>query len=208
VTHSQNGVQHAIKLEAITIFWMLFETGGSIGAGLFSRSMLLIAFGADSVIEIASAVLLYWRLSKEVHSESSELLQIDKIEEKVTRISGYLLYILAIYVILQSAYGLMHHHSADTSFLGVIIAVLAAVGMPVLARAKIRIANEIGSGALRADAMETFTCGYLSWVLLGGLIANAALRWWWLDNVAALILVPFLLKEGAEAVTGKCSCQH
>ncbi len=89
---------------------------------------------------------------------------------------------------------------------GIIIAGVAAFGMPLLARAKIRVADKIGSRALRADAMETFTCGYLSWALLAGLIANAALHWWWLDSAAALAVVPLLMKEGREAVTGECRC--
>ena len=84
---------------------------------------------------------------------------------------------------------------------------MAALGMPILARAKIRVADQIGSKALRADAMETFTCGFLSWVLLAGLVGNALLHWWWLDSVAALMLVPFLVKEGREAIAGGCSCR-
>jgi divalent metal cation (Fe/Co/Zn/Cd) transporter len=76
--------------------------------------------------------------------------------------------------------------------------------MPVLARAKLRLAQEIGSRALRADAMESLTCGTLSWVLLAGLLANAALHWWWLDSAAALALIPFLIREGREAIAGEC----
>lgn len=78
--------------------------------------------------------------------------------------------------------------------------------MPILARAKIRVADRIGSKALWADAMETFTCGFLSWVLLAGLVASALLHWWWLDSVAALVLVPLLVKEGREAISGECGC--
>ena len=129
-------------------------------------------------------------------------------ERKTSRISGYLLYAFAVYVVLQAAYGLLHRRTAETSWPGIAVAVVAAFGMPLLARAKIRVADKIGSPALRADAMETFTCGYLSWALLAGLAASAALHWWWLDSAAALIIVPLLLKESREAVSGKCNCHE
>ncbi|HAF03505.1 MAG TPA: cation transporter, partial [Spartobacteria bacterium] len=95
-------------------------------------------------------------------------------------------------------------NSAETSFLGMGIAVVAAVGMPILARAKLRIADQIGSGALRADAVETLTCGYLSWLLLIGLVANAFLHWWWLDSAASFAIVPILVREAKEALAGEC----
>lgn len=196
----------ALRLEGLTLAWMLIEASVSIGAGVVAHSVLLLAFGIDSIIELASAGLLYHRLSIEIRMAPNELAGIEALEQRASRIGGLLLYSLALYVVLQSAYGLLHRHTAAVSFLGLAVAVIAALGMPVLARAKIRIADEIGSKALRADAMETFTCGFLSWVLLAGLGANALLHWWWLDSVAALALAPFLIKEGREAISGECSC--
>ena len=107
---------------------------------------------------------------------------------------------------MSSAYKLFYRGGSDESYVGLAIALVAAVGMPVLARAKIRVADEIGSRALRADAMESFTCGYMAWVLLAGLGANALLHWWWLDGAGALVLVPLLIKEGREAYSGRCEC--
>jgi divalent metal cation (Fe/Co/Zn/Cd) transporter len=199
-------LQRALKLEALTLAWMALEAVGAIGGGIAARSVLLLAFGADSVIELVSAALLYRRLSFEAHSTPEDMLHIEAIEQKTARASGYLLYALAVYVVVQSGYGLLHCHAAENSWLGLAVAVVAALGMPLLAKAKLRAAEEIGSKALRADAMETFTCGYLSWVLLAGLAANALLHWWWLDSVAALVLVPFLIKEGREAISGECAC--
>jgi divalent metal cation (Fe/Co/Zn/Cd) transporter len=168
--------------------------------------VLLIAFGADSVIELLSAGLLYFRLSREAKAAREDSEKIAGLEERISRISGWLLYALALYVVLQSGFGLLNRHTSEISYLGLGVAVGAALGMPVLARAKLRIADEIGSKALRADAMETFTCGFLSWVLLAGLVANALLHWWWLDCGAALVLVPFLIREAREALNGECSC--
>ena len=99
-------------------------------------------------------------------------------------------------------------HAAEPSGWGIGVAVVAALGMPALARAKIRVAEQIGSRALRADAMESLTCGYLAWVLLVGLAANALLRWGWVDGAAALVLIPFLVKEGREAIAGECCGCH
>jgi divalent metal cation (Fe/Co/Zn/Cd) transporter len=203
-----NQMQSALRLEGLTLVWMVVEASVSIGAGIVAHSVLLLAFGVDSIIELASAGLLYFRLSKEAHAESGDMASIAALEEKASRISGRLLYLLALYVVLQSGYGLLHRNAAETSLAGLTVAVVAALGMPVLAKAKLRIADQIGSKALRADAMETFTCGFLSWVLLAGLGANALLHWWWLDSMAALVLVPFLIKEGREVLTGECGCSE
>lgn len=201
-------IQAALRLESITLIWMVIEAAVSVGAGVAVGSLLLIAFGIDSVIELLSASVLFWRLWKEAFSEVSDKALIERLERKAARMSGYLLYALSGYVVLQAIYGLTHRYYADTSFLGIVVAVVAALGMPLLAKAKIRAADEIGSQALRADAMETFTCGYLSWILLIGLTVNALLHWWWLDAAASLVIVPFLLKDAREAMTGDCSCVH
>ncbi|MCW3099850.1 MAG: Co/Zn/Cd cation transporter-like protein [Chthonomonadaceae bacterium] len=197
----------ALRLERLTLAWMVVEASASIGAGVMAHSVLLLAFGVDSIIELASAGLLYFRLSKEARAAPGDMAGIEALEQRASRISGWLLYLLALYVVLQSGYGLLHRHTAETSLMGLAVAVVAAFGMPVLAKAKLRIAEHIGSKALRADAMETFTCGFLSWVLLAGLGANALLHWWWLDSVTALMLVPFLIKEGREAISGECRCR-
>ena len=92
--------------------------------------------------------------------------------------------------------------------MGLAIAAVAAIGMPLLTRVRIRAADQVGSRALRADAMETFTCGYMSWILLAGLGANALFHWWELAGAGALVLVPLLIKEGRETFTGHCLCDH
>ncbi len=196
----------ALRLEAITLVWMVAEASLSLGAGIAAGSLLLIAFGADSVIELISAGVLMWRLRREARSGPGSEGAVGGVERKASRIGGSLLYALSAYVILQAIYGLTHRHHADTSWVGLFVALAAAFGMPALARAKLRAADQIGSRALRADAMETFTCGWLAWVLLAGLAANALLRWWWLDAAASLVVVPFLWKEAKEAITGECSC--
>jgi divalent metal cation (Fe/Co/Zn/Cd) transporter len=111
---------------------------------------------------------------------------------------------LAFYVVVQAGWSLWQRSTAGTSIIGFVVAVVAAVGMPILARCKLQVAERIGSGALRADAIETITCRYFAWVLLGGLLFNAIFRWWWIDSVAVLLIVPLLLRESQEAFSGRC----
>ncbi len=203
-TRRRDAVQHALRLEVITIAWMSMEAVGAIGAGLLARSTLLLAFGIDSVIELVSAGVLYRRLRLE--AAGADTRNVEATEAMAGKIGGTLLFVLAAYVLASSTYKLFHRGGAAESYVGLAIAVVAAVGMPALARAKLRIADQIGSRALRADAMESFTCGYMAWVLIAGLGANALLHWWWLDAAGALVLVPLLVKEGREAFTGECRC--
>ncbi len=207
VTTGGPGLTAGLRLEAVSIVWMVAEAAVSVGAGIAAGSLLLVAFGVDSVIEMISAILLFWRLRRQALGLLPDEEAIEALERKVARVAGFLLYALSVYVVAQAVYGLTHRRQAETSWAGIAVAIIAAFGMPLLARAKIRVADAIGSRALRADAMETFTCGYLSWALLAGLAANALLHWWWLDSAAALAVVPLLIKEAREALTGECHCR-
>jgi divalent metal cation (Fe/Co/Zn/Cd) transporter len=197
-------VRSALQLEIVTIVWMMIEAGASIIAGIGARSLLLVAFGIDSGIELVSAIVLFWRLKTENFGGLTGVEMLEKVERKASRIGGSLLYLLSAYVIIQASYGLFSGHSAEKSWLGIAIAIIAAGGMPFLAKAKLRIADQIESRALRADAMETLTCGYLAWVLLAGLLTNAVAHWWWVDSAASLAIVPLLLREAKEALNGGC----
>jgi divalent metal cation (Fe/Co/Zn/Cd) transporter len=197
----------ALRLEVITIIWMVIEAVAAIGAGIAARSLLLVAFGIDSAIELASAVIVFRRFRIECAEKFEGALQgVDEIERKAARAAGYLLFLLSAYVLVQAGFGLVTRHAAETSPLGIAVAIIAAFGMPFLAKAKVCIADAIGSRSLRADAMETLTCGYLAWVLLAGLALNAVTRWWWIDSVGSLAIVPLLLREGYEAISDRgCS---
>jgi divalent metal cation (Fe/Co/Zn/Cd) transporter len=199
-------VLSGLRLEGASIAWMVTEAAVSIGAGVAAGSLLLVAFGVDSVIELLSALVLFHRLWQEYRAAHADEASLEALERRAGRIAGFLLYALCAYVVLQALWGLTHRHAAEVSFWGIGIALIAAAGMPLLARAKIHVAERIHSAALRADAMETFTCGYLSWVLLAGLLANAVFHWWWLDAAASLLIVPLLLREAREAMTGECGC--
>src|SRR5437763_2235601 len=197
----------ALRLEVVTVVWMVIEAAVAVGAGIAARSLLLVAFGIDSAIELASAVIVFRRFRIESHEKfATGLNDTEAIERKTARIAGYLLFLLSAYVLVQAIFGLMTRHAAETSPIGIVVAIIAAFGMPFLAKAKLRVAAWIESRSLRADAMETLTCGYLAWVLLAGLALNAATRWWWIVSVASLVIVPLLLHEGYEAISTRgCS---
>src|SRR6266699_2017821 len=202
-------IRSALRLEIVTIVWMVIEAAVAVGAGIAARSLLLVAFGIDSAIELASAVIVFRRFRLEFTEKSESVLHgADEIERKAARVAGYLLFLLSAYVFLQAIFGLTIRHAAETSPIGIAVALIAAFGMPFLAKAKLRVAALIDSRSLRADAMETLTCGYLAWILLLGLALNAVTHWWWIDSVASLALVPLLIREGYEAVSDRgCSAR-
>jgi divalent metal cation (Fe/Co/Zn/Cd) transporter len=194
-------LHQAIRLEIVTLVWMVIEAVGAVGAAWLARSLLLLAFGIDSGIELISAVVLLWRLRKQASGSPNEERD-DAAERTASRIAGCLLYVLAFYVVVQAVWGLWKRNNAEPSILGIFIAVVAAVGMPILARRKLQVAAEIGSAGLRADATETITCGYFAWASLGGLLLNQLFRWWWIDSLAALLIVPLLLREAKLSCCG------
>ena len=152
---------------------------------------------AISPVEIASRVLLLWwpHLEMRDAEEFSEV-----VERRASRIGGVLLFALAGYVIVSAGYGVWRQEGQEFSGPGFILALLAIPIMWSLSKSKLRIADQIGSQALRADAVESITCGYLSGVIVLGLIVQLLMPgWWWVDSVASLAIVLFLVKEGREA---------
>jgi|SRR5438552_4455157 len=206
VFERSSALRASLRLEIITLGWMLIEAAVAVVAGIAARSLLLVAFGIDSAIELASAVVVLRRFQLEFTKKSeSTQHSIGDVERKTARIAGYLLFLLSAYVLVQAGFGLLTGHSAETSPVGIALAIVAAFGMPFLAKAKLRVADRIDSRSLRADAMETLTCGYLAWVLLIGVALNAVTHWWWIDSVASLAIVPLLIREGWESVSGEDS---
>jgi divalent metal cation (Fe/Co/Zn/Cd) transporter len=203
-----DAVRLALLLTYITLGWMTIEGAASLLLGWASKSLLLEAFGIDSVIELFSAAVLLWRLRIEASGTATSE-HVNFVERRAARLIGYSLYALVAYVILNSGYGLfIAKRITDTheSVWGILIGAVAKVGMPILAGYKLKVAARLNSRALRADAIESITCGYLSIVLMIGLAATWLLGWWWLDSVAALGLIPFLVREARAAISGECDC--
>ncbi len=186
------------QLEVFTIAYNSLEGLASIVAGAFAGSIALVGFGADSVIEVISGVTLLWRLrAGQTHEES------ERAERLALRIVGVCFLLLAVYVIVDSGKLLLRREAPHESIAGIFIAGLSVIVMPLLVRSKRRVAAELRSEALRADAMQTQVCTYLSAILLLGLGLNALFGWWWADPIAALLMVPIVVKEGVEGLRGE-----
>jgi divalent metal cation (Fe/Co/Zn/Cd) transporter len=187
------------QVQTITICWMTVEAAVSLAAAWTARSPALAAFGGDSAIELLSAIVVLWRFRAHAAQEQSENL--------AARIAAALLFMLAAYVAVVSVVTLLGHSEARTTYLGIAILTAAATIMPWLAKEKRKLSAITGSAALRADAAESALCAYLSLVALVGVGINAIWHVTWADPVAALVIVPLILREGWEAMRGKaCSC--
>lgn len=196
-------IREAFRLEWLTIGWMTIEAVVAIGAGWVAGSLVLMAFGLDSLIELASAGVLLWRLTVELRRGERFS---EETERTASRIAGGLLLALAAYVTMAAAWSLWARTGESFSWPGLIVALVAIPAMSYLANRKIVIAEKLGSRALRADAMEAVTCGWLSFVVVFSLAAQWALGAWWIDGVASLAIVWLLVKEGREAWAGGECC--
>jgi divalent metal cation (Fe/Co/Zn/Cd) transporter len=194
-------VRRGRYLEYFTIGYNSLEGLIAIVAGLIAGSIALVGFGFDSLIEVTSGLALLWRLNADVEEAKRE-----RIEAVTLRIVGVLFLALAVYVSYESIKSLWIRESPKESVPGIILAISSVIVMPVLVRAKRKVARAISSRAMAADSKQTELCTYLSAILLGGLVLNALFGWWWADPVAGLVMVPIIAKEGIEALRGETCC--
>jgi len=193
-----NLVKRGLYLEYFTIGYNSFEGLVALAAGLMVGSIALVGFGFDSLIEVTYGVALLWRLHADVNEAQRE-----SVEAISLRIVGVLFVVLAVYVGYDSVKSLIGREAPKESLVGIILAAVSLIVMPLLVRAKRKVARGINSGALMADSKQTELCTYLSAILLGGLLLNALFGWWWADPIAALIMVPIIVKEGTEPYAAK-----
>ena len=183
-------LRQGVRLEWVTIAWMLVEAVIAVGAGIAARSVLLTAFGLDSVVELLSGIVVLRRLLGRAEEEIS------------TRISAVLLVLLCVYVVLFSIGGLVLRVMPEGSILGIAVSAVAIVVMPLLAGAKRRVNRVLESPSLRADIAESISCAYLAAATLAGLVVSMATGWWWVQYIAALGLLVWLIPEALEALRG------
>jgi divalent metal cation (Fe/Co/Zn/Cd) transporter len=195
-----------IRVERLTIVWMVIEAAVSVGAGLAAGSIALVSFGVDSVIELVSAGVLLRRLRME--TVEGPTARIERAERQAGRVAGWSLLALAAYVVIQSALDLWTRTAAQPSPVGIVLAAAALLVMPALIRTKRAVASSLNSPALKGDAACGVACVYMAATLLAGLLLRATLGWWWADPVAALGIVFFIVREGREALTAhdRCGC--
>jgi cation diffusion facilitator family transporter len=192
-------------LTALTIGWNSLEAVVAVASGLLAGSIALVGFGLDSVVEVSSALVIVWRLSRQDADQETN----ERAERRAVRLIALSFFVIAAYVAIDAVLkllGLDEH--PEHSAVGIAIAALSLVVMPTLAWAKRRVAAGLNSVALKADAAETQLCTYLSVVVLIGLGANSLLGWWWMDPVAGLVVAVLAIREGRAAwVSGDlCDC--
>lgn len=197
VTDRDNLVRRGRWLEYLTIGWNSVEGVVAIVAGLWAGSISLVGFGLDSLIELFSGAALLWRL----HLDAPE--KRERSEAIALRLVGLSFLVLAAYILYDATKSLIRREAPEASYVGIAIAALSLVVMPLLARAKRQIATSIHSHALEADARQTDICTYLSAILLAGLVLNASFGWWWSDPLAAFGMTAIIAKEGIDGLRGK-----
>ena len=199
--HTRDWRRIGLWLVGVTMAYNVLEGVLAVWAGLEARSIALVGFGFDSFIECVAAVALFWRLGIEARGADPEA--VERSEGRVHRFVGGTFLALALYVLIQASWTLWHQEAVAESRIGIILAAASLIVMPLVSWGKLHAANTIGSAALRAEAKETLACSYLSFTLLLGLLANAIIGWWWADPLAALLMMPWLVKEGIEGVRGE-----
>jgi len=186
------------RIEYASLAWTSLEAIAGIVAGVMAGSIALIGFGADSVIEVASSAVLLWRLNHEFGEQR---------EHMALRLVSVSFLLLAAYVGWEAIESLVKHQPPSVSYFGIVFSILCLIVMPLLARAKRRVAVRLNSRAMEADSKQSSICAYLAAILLCGLALNALLGWWWADPVAALVMLPIIIKEGIEGLRGEsCDC--
>lgn len=197
-------VRRALRLEALSVGWSLFEGGVALAAALAAGSVVLLGFGVDSFVESASAAVMVWRLVGERRARADR--EIEQLEHRARRLTAASLLALAAYVMLDACHALYAVERPRFSPAGAALLLLSMTLMMSLARAKRRTAAALHSRALEADAFQTTACWWLSAVALGGIALNALLGWWWADPVAALGASALIAKEGWQTWRGGATC--
>jgi len=191
----EKSVRRGINLSYITIAYNTLEAIGSLVAGTLAGSVTLIGFGTDSVIEVASSCAAQWRLRADIDE-----IRRQRVEHRARKAIGASFIALAAYIVIDSIHTLWTSEAPSKSVFGMIVLILSVIVMPVLARAKHKVAVDLGSRALVGDATQTSLCAYLSAIALAGVALNAVLGWWWADPVAALAMTPIIFREGVEGI--------
>jgi divalent metal cation (Fe/Co/Zn/Cd) transporter len=194
-------VRQGLRLNYTTIAYNALEGVVSIVAGVIAGSVALVGFGFDSVIELTASGAAQWRLRADGGDAARE-----RAERGTVRVVGGCFLALAAYIGYESLRSLWFRERPAPSAVGIVIAALSLIVMPLLARAKRRIAVALGSRTLTGEATQTSLCAYLSAIVLGGLALNALLGWWWADPIAGMAMIPIIVKEGVEALRDESEC--
>jgi divalent metal cation (Fe/Co/Zn/Cd) transporter len=190
--------RRGVRLEVFTVAWNAVEAVVAVGIGIAVGSVALIGFGADSGIEVISAVALLWRLLKA--GPHASVPEEGAAERKALYLVAATFLLLALYIIYEAVGALLSGEGPQSSTVALALSAVSLVVMPVLAHLKGRTGREMGSRALVADSKETWVCSYLSLALLLGVGLNVVFGWWWADPVGALAMLPVIVWQGWETL--------
>ena len=196
--------ERALRLEYLTVGWNVVEGAIAVGAAVVAGSVALLGFGLDSFVECTSAGIMIWRLRAETRSPDRDA--VERLDRRAHQLVGGSLFLLGAYIALDAIVTLWRQERPDTSFVGIAVTTISIGVMLWLGRAKRRVAVELGSRAMQADAFQTTACWWLSVITLTGIGLNAVAGWWWADPIAALGMTVFLVREGREAWKGEDCC--
>lgn len=189
--------KRAQLLAAVSVGYNAIEAIIAIAAGLVAGSVALVGFGLDSIVEVSSGLIVLWQFRHRLPESR---------ERQALRLMAVSFFGLAAYVAFESIRALLTGHAADSSSVGIGLAVASLLVMPFLSWAQRRTGRALGSNAVVADSTQTLLCTYLSAVLLAGLLLNATLGWAWADPLAGLVIAAVAAKEGWEAWNGHGCC--
>jgi divalent metal cation (Fe/Co/Zn/Cd) transporter len=175
------------------------EFSVALGAGIAAGSIALVAFGVDSLIEVAAGLTIVWRFTGSRLASASS-------ERRAQRVIAFSYFLLAPYVAVESVRDLVGGQEPGVSWVGIGLAAVTAPTMPLLARAKRKVGHALGSAATVGEGGQNMICAYLSIALLVGLLANAVVGWWWADPIAALVIGAVAAREGVESWRGDACC--
>jgi divalent metal cation (Fe/Co/Zn/Cd) transporter len=190
--------RRALGLARVGLIWHLVEAGVALVAGVLAASVALVGFGADSLVELLAGVVLLWRFATARPGS----------ERRAQQLIAASFGAIALYIAADAVHALAGGHEPAVSAVGIALSVVTLLTMPVLARAKTRVARRLHSSATASEARQTVLCAYLSAALLAGLVANAALGWWWADPVAGLVIAAVAGREARAAWRGDACCGH
>ena len=185
--------RRAVRLAWATIVWNVVEAVVAIAAGTAASSIALVGFGLDSTVEVMSAVVIVWQFRGLAEDR----------ERRALKLIAMSFFGLAAYVAVQAIIDLLGRSEPESSAVGIGLAIASLIVMPMLARAKRRNGNAMGSATVVADSNQTRLCAYLSAILLAGLILNATVGWWWADPIAAITIAALSANEGRQAWRGE-----
>jgi divalent metal cation (Fe/Co/Zn/Cd) transporter len=200
-----SSLRRALRLEYLTVGWNVVEGIIAVTAAALAGSVALLGFGIDSFIECASAFVLIWRLRAE-HTGSRSESEIDALEHRTRKLVACTLLLLAGYVTFDALTALAREERPEFSPVGAILLVVSVAVMWLLAREKKRVARELGSEAMEADAFQTTACWWISLTALLGIGLNGLVGWWWADPAAALAIAALIAREARESWKGRACC--